>query len=123
MIIKIYDINNKEIFMFQQDNSNVIYITNVNTEKSDITGNFSISNIKIDSKTYLKFLQLFTNKTISYFKLIDETSGQPVYISMLFLKNVMISYSMGMLHFRSDIEINQQNMNQYIDFLETHKEI
>lgn len=123
MVIRVYDVNNKEVAAVQQDSSNVSYVTNVNDEDLSISGYFFISNAEIDAKSYLKLLQSITNKRIAYFKLTDEMTGQSVYISGLFLKNIQISYSNGMLQFRSNIEINQENMNQYIEFLEAHEEI
>lgn len=123
MVIRVYDVNNKEVAAVQQDSSNVSYVTNVNDEDLSISGHLFISNAEIDAKSYLKLLQSITNKTIAYFKLTDEMTSQSVYISGLFLKNIQISYSNGMLQFRSNIEINQESMNQYIEFLETHEEI
>ncbi len=123
MVIKVYDVNNKEVAAVQQDSSNVSYVTNVNDEDLSISGYFFVSNAEIDAKSYLKLLQSITNNTIAYFKLTDEMTSQSVYISGLFLKNIQISYSNGMLQFRSNIEINQENMNQYIEFLEAHEEI
>lgn len=70
--------------------------------------------------TIFKIIQHSTNQNFSHFLVLNDDETIVYGVSMLFQKNQVINMDNGNLYIRIDIEINNENMDTYIQFLNSH---
>jgi hypothetical protein len=69
---------------------------------------------------FMKILKFSADENLSHFIIENEEGNQLYGVSMLFTKNPTINMNEGFFYMKMNIEINQNNMDQYTQFLEKH---
>jgi hypothetical protein len=69
---------------------------------------------------FMKILKFSADENLSHFIIENEEGNQLYGVSMLFAKNPTINMNEGFFYMKMNIEINQNNMDQYTQFLEKH---
>lgn len=120
MVIKLFDNLNNEFGSIQVVPTYVKYNLKYDYEKQGFFGYFELIKGQQDMITILKLLKHSTNQDFSHFTVSNEDGTDLYSISMLFQKNEIINMDNGELYIKMDIEINSENMDTYIEFLNSH---
>ena len=120
MVIKLYDNTNTEFGSIQAEPAYIKYNLKYDEEKQSFFGYFELLKSEQDMITNLKLLQHSTNQNFSHFTVSNEDGTELYSISMLFQKNEIINMDNGELYIKMDIEISNENMDTYIQFLNSN---
>lgn len=120
MIVKAFGQLNEEVASAQQEPSYVKYNLQYDQESKNFIGSFEIVRAQINMVDFMKILKFSADENLSHFIIENEEGNQLYGVSMLFAKNPTINMNEGFFYMKMNIEINQNNMDQYTQFLEKH---